>query len=134
MSTACDSHDRQIRQLVGSASSKHSARLALVVANSRSSHSASMIRGELPTFCVATLSELRAALNTKECHSEQGASAVDEIGGDRVIAIDLTDLALSDTACFARHLNSDSADCVLFIVSPEQFNLFEEGSFDFVVR
>jgi hypothetical protein len=51
-----------------------------------------------------------------------------------VTALDLTRLPLEDTALFASGLKTASHLGEVYVLTPEQFELFDEGTFDFVVR
>lgn len=133
MSNELGYRERQLVELAAIGGSEHIRTLALVVANSRSSFTVSYVREQVPTYCVATLAELRAVStqyfnDTYSADSEQGPAAA------HMIAIDLTELPLQDTALFAANLRFATKLGILYILSPKQFDLFEEGTFDCVVR
>ena len=130
-----DGHTEQM--LMGLAASGPSdliRRMALVVRNSQMSHAASALRAAVPTFVVGSLAELRAALSL---HQQRQSELDQERGGEgsaETVALDLTQLSLEDTGLFAVHLRPTSQLGVVYILTPEQFDLFEDGTFDFVVR
>ncbi|MEY4699994.1 MAG: hypothetical protein RL326_181 [Pseudomonadota bacterium] len=109
-------------------------RLALVVNDARGSHTVNMVRELLPTFVVQTLAELRGALT--ECFNEHSSLMASEAHEEThgVVAIDMTTVPLVETALFASHLRSAPQFGILYILTPKQFDLFEDGTFDFVVR
>ena len=55
-------------------------------------------------------------------------------GGLGAIALDISELPLPDAGLFAVNLKSVPQLGVLYILTPNQFDLFEDGTFDFVVR
>lgn len=109
-------------------------RLALVVRDARASYAVAALRDRVPMFSVETLSELRAALSLQmNWYSESEVS--EEIGArESVAGVDITRLPIDDTKLFASHLRSTSQCGLVYVVTPEQVELFEEGTFDFIVR
>jgi hypothetical protein len=126
--------EAQLLDLASSGGTTLMKRLALVVNESRASHAVSMVRETLPTFAVETLAELRSALT--ECFNEHSSVIASEAHKQThgVFAIDMTGISLVETALFASHLRSAPQFGVLYVITPKQFDLFEDGTFDFVVR
>ena len=125
MSSEAGHSEQQLMGLAAMGGTDRIKRLALVVAHPRASHAVSMIRNTVPTFSIRTLAELRVALT--------GQFADDSVGAG-TIALDISELPLPDVALFAMNLRSSPQNGVLYILTPNQFDLFEEGTFDFVVR
>jgi hypothetical protein len=109
-------------------------RLALVVANSSASYAVAELRRMVETFVVETLSELRVALTAhfiKQHNPETGHEA-DRFGS--FLAVDITRLPFEDTRLFASEFGSVCQQGTVYVLTPQQFSLFEDGVFDFVVR
>lgn len=131
MNSDCADRDKMLLEVAANGPTDHIKRIALITPDSRGSFAVAALRGELPTFVVESLSELRAALTT--CFEQRAEEAKDgsNLG---MFALDITRLSLSDTALIGESLGSATALGNVYVLTPEQFELFEEGTFDFVVR
>ena len=109
-------------------------RLALVVHDSQTSSTAAALRLAVPTFSVTTLSELRSALTQ---HYKQQLMADDSEAPSlqrNSVGLDLTRLSVEEIELFAANLQRTTNLGVVYVVTPKQFDIFEPGVFDFVVR
>jgi hypothetical protein len=132
-----DTQERGAQVLIGVASegpTKYLKRLALVVRDSRASHAVAALRASVDTFAIASLSELRLALTEQHVYHEESQTWGKNLKESAVTALDLTRLPLEDTALFASGLKTASHLGEVYVLTPDQFELFEEGTFDFVVR
>ena len=109
-------------------------RLALVVANSSASYAAAELRNVVETFVVETLAELRVALTAHFVKQHDSVGSQERGRFDRFIAVDMTRLPFEDTRLFAAGCGGTSQLGLVYVLTPQQFELFEDGVFDFVVR
>lgn len=109
-------------------------RAALITRDSRVCFTVAALRGMVPTFAVESLAELRAALSV--CFEERWEAQQSEPKGSstKLFALDITRIPLADTALLGQSLSGATALGAVYVVTPEQFELFEEGTFDFVIR
>lgn len=109
-------------------------RLALVVANSSASYAAAELRKMVETFVVESLPELRVALTAHfvKQHSAEEINERDRFG--QFLAVDITRLPFEDTRLFASGFGSVCEQGTVYVLTPQQFSVFEDGVFDFVVR
>jgi hypothetical protein len=134
MSSEAGYREQQLEGLAAMGGTGHIKRLALVVAHPRASHAVSMIRNTVPTFSIRTLAELRAALTSQFADDSAVLGQETSAGGLGALALDISELPLPDVGLFAVNLKSVPQLGVLYILTPNQFDLFEDGTFDFVVR
>ncbi len=114
-----DSHYMQT--LLKSSAVKKMSRLGVIAERGESSFALQMIRETVETYAVESLSELRVALMQQEA---QG-----------VIAADIRWLSSADIALLAPCLaQSRQAKGIVYVMTAEQFCLFEAVNFDFVYR
>jgi hypothetical protein len=108
-------------QVFGSEFAKDLCRMAVVAAKGVHTFALQAIREAVPTFCVASLSELRFALHQQE--------------PGQVIALDIRDVSLEDVAILGPCLaEAQASRGLVYILSEEQFALFENVQFDFVQK
>lgn len=112
----------------------HVKRLALVVEDSRASHAVAALRGLIKTFVVESISELRAALTLQFSNQYDHEQSLEGNGSAGFIGIDITRLPFPDTALLALSMRATYQIGVVYILTRAQFETFEEGTFDFVVR
>lgn len=131
-----DTQERGVQVLLGLTAQgpKYLKRLALVVRDSRASHAVAALRASVDTFAIATLAELRLALTGVYVDQEESQTHGESPKKSPVTAFDLTRLPLEDTALFASGFLNASYLGEVYVLTPEQFELFEEGTFNFVVR
>lgn len=112
----------------------HVKRLALVVADSRTSYAVAALRDLIETYVVENLEELRVVLATQ--FERQYDSDTNSGGGAYAgfVGIDISRLSLVDTELFASALQARYQTAVVYVVTSEQIDLFDNGTFDFVVR
>jgi len=132
MTDSSQSHN-MLMGLASAGGTKNIRRIALVVENSRMSFTTAGLRELVPTFVVESLPELRQALTMHY----QGVTAEND---DRVhtypelIALDITKFNDEDLNLFAGYLSTKSELGVVYVLTPKQFDIFQPGTFDFVVR
>lgn len=121
-------------EIAVSGPTKRFQRLALVVTNSSASYAAAELRKMVETFVVETLPELRVALTAHfvKQHKVEESHARDRF--ESFLAVDIARLSLEDTRLFASGLGSVCEQGTVYVLTPQQFSLFEDGVFDFVVR
>lgn len=104
-----------------SSAARGMSRIGVVVEAGVQSFALQIIRAAVPTYGVETLRELRIALMEQEP------------GG--VIALDIRGISRADTALLAPCLaESSDARGLVYVMTPRQFDLFEDVAFDFVYR
>jgi hypothetical protein len=134
MSNEFDDTEKMLVEVAASGTRALLRRIALVVRDSRASYAATALRGRIPMFSVESLAELRAALSLQMNWQLEGEDNAAEGSSEGVAGVDITRMALDDTRLFASHLGSTSQSGLVYVVTPDQIELFEAGTFDFVVR
>jgi hypothetical protein len=112
----------------------HVKRLALVVTDSRASYAVAALRDLIETYVVDDLEELRAVLATQ--FQRQYETDVNPGGGAYAgfVGIDISRMSLADTELFASALQARYQTAVVYVVTSGQLDLFDNGTFDVVVR
>jgi hypothetical protein len=126
--------EKMLLQLASHGGSHSIRRLALIVQDSRASHMAQVVRTTVPTCAIGNLEEFRTALREHFINQNGlGNASSDELSAG-VMAFDITHLPVDETSLFASHLRDSSHIGAVYILTPEQHELFDDNAFDFTVR
>ena len=112
-----DNADGYFLRVLDSSVAAHLSRMALVAERGRQSFVLQEVRNQVPTYIVSSIGEMRAAMN----------------GQDTLFALDMREMSIEDTALLALCLGeSRQALAAVYILSAEQFSLFDTDTFQFV--
>lgn len=129
-----DTGREKILQLVQNRSPEQRGRMVLVVSDSALSMTATRLRELVPTFGVSSMSELVGALDVHARGQWASTNGGEEQDTHLLVGLDISRIPSEETVLLVDNLALAGVPGTVYVMTPEQFSLFNPSFFDFVVR